>query len=174
MKINESPKYQCPDVLITNGDMTADIISTSVSGFTIKIGQIFNLKDAPNIRQLALLGGIKADKWYCPMQVSHHSGKEGAAIVFFSPPYDNVSIGFAWIKSDWTQAEVLDKSLDEPVREGLNALLLVRNTCGGFRDSKASTASDMARLELAKEKRKKKAAKYAFNGNVYSEEEEIA
>ena len=148
-----------PDVLITNGDMTADIISTSVSGFTIKIGQIFNLKDAPNISRLADLGKIKADKWYCPMQVFHDSGKEGEAIVFFSPPYDNVCIGFVWIKSDWTQAEVLEQALDKPVREGLNALLMVRNTCGGFRDLKASTASDTARLEIAKEKRRRKADK---------------
>ena len=159
MKTNKSSKYQCPDVLITNGDMTADIISTSVGGFKISIGQIFNLKDAPNVRQLAFLGGIKTDKWYCPMQVSHDSGKEGKAIVFFSPPYDNVGVGFVWIKPDWTQAEVLDKALDEPVREGLNALLMVRNTCGGFRDLKASTASDTARLELAKEKRRRKADK---------------
>ena len=154
---------QGPDVLIANGDMTADTISTSVGEFTIKIGQIFNLKDAPNVSQLAALGGIKADKWYCPMQVFHDSGKEGVAIVFFSPPYDNVGIGFVWIKSDWTQAEVLDKALDEPVREGLNALVMVRHAHGVFRDLKASTASDTARLELAKEKRRRKADKLQWS-----------
>ena len=154
-----------PDVLICNGDMTSDIISTTVDGFTIKIGQISELKDAPNIRKLGELGNMKIDEWYCPMEVFHDSGKHGQALVFFAPPYNNVNIGFVWVESNWNQSEVLSKAVDEPIREGLNALVMVRHRAGSFANLRladalrVAKASDVARMKRAQEKREKKSAK---------------
>ena len=145
-----------PDVLICDGDMNNDIISTTVDGFTIKIGRIFELKDSPNIRKLAKLGNMKTDQWYCPMEIFHASGKHGQALVFFAPPYNNVSIGFVWVESDWTQAEVLSEAVNTPIREGLNALVMVRHRAGSFANANPPDASDLARLALAQEKREKR------------------
>lgn len=146
-----------PDVFLCNGDMASAIISTTVDGFTIKIGQIFELKDAPNVREIAKRGDMKTDEWYCPMEVFHASGKHGQALVFFAPPYNNVSIGFVWVRSDWNQTEILSKAVDAPIREGLNALVMVRHRTGSFTNLRL--ASDVARIKLAQEKREKKAAK---------------
>ncbi|NEP57790.1 MAG: hypothetical protein F6K31_12330 [Symploca sp. SIO2G7] len=107
--------------------------SSEFGSIKVLLGEVFLLKDAPEILRLAKKCDkqIEYDKWYSPVVFENSSGQSAQGILFYAPPYNNVRIGIIWVKTSWENSVLL--KLDKLAREVIPNLIRVRITEGAFK-----------------------------------------